>query len=88
VEELRAQVVRRWDVTFTGEVPVEVLRSCGAVREVTVSGHTAHLTVAGSAAQLLSAAAPYGIGNVTTHEADLTQVFLRYYEREEEPWPA
>ena len=87
ISELRAQVVRRWDVTFTDEVPVEVLRACAQVTEVRVRDRTAHLVLAGSAEALLRAVSPYGVENIETHEADLTEVFLGYYRREEEPWP-
>ncbi|GAA2139831.1 ABC transporter ATP-binding protein [Nocardioides koreensis] len=88
IPELRAQVVRRWDVTFTDEVPVEVLRACAQVAEVRVRDRTAHLVLAGSAEALLRAVAPYGVENIETHEADLTEVFLGYYRHEEEePWP-
>jgi ABC-2 type transport system ATP-binding protein len=86
VSDLRAQVVRRWDLTFATVVPERVLRACRGVAELTVDGRTAHLAVTGSAEHLLRAAAPYGVENVTTHEADLAQVFLRYYEAE--PCPA
>jgi ABC-2 type transport system ATP-binding protein len=67
-------------------VPGEVLRSCPGVAELSVHGRVAHLSLAGSADDLLRAAAPYGIEDVTTHEVDLADVFLRYYE--DEPCPA
>jgi hypothetical protein len=47
--------------------------------ELTVHDRTAHLVVEGSAENLLRAVAPQGIENIQTHEADLTEVFLRYY---------
>jgi len=91
IPELRAQVVRRWDLTFTHEVPAEVLRASAQVSEVRVRDRTAHLVLTGSAEALLRAVAPYGVENIETHEADLTEVFLRYYSQEKqeegEPWP-
>ena len=88
IPELRAQMVRRWDVTFASEVPLDVLRAVPEVSEVRVRDRTAHLALAGSADGLLRAIAAYGVDNIETHEADLTEVFLRYYTREEEqPWP-
>ena len=86
MRDLREQVVRRWDLTFAAGVPEQLLRTCRGVSDLVVDGRTAHLTLTGSAEQLLRAVAPYGIDNLTTHEADLTQVFLRYYE--EDRWPA
>ena len=87
IPELRARVVRRWDVTFAAEVPLEVLRGIPQVTDLRVRDRTAHLALAGSADALLRAITPYGVENIETHEADLTEVFLRYYTREEEPWP-
>ena len=87
IPELRAQVVRRWDVTFAAEVPLEVLRGIPQVTDLRVRDRTAHLALAGTADALLRAITPYGVENIETHEADLTEVFLRYYTREEEPWP-
>ena len=86
IPELRAQVMRRWDVTFVHEVPADVLRAIPQVAEVRVRDRTAHLVLAGSAEELLRTVAPYGVENVETHETDLTEVFLRYYTHEEEPW--
>lgn len=41
VDALRAQAVRRMDLTFVSSVPVEQLRRTDGVREVSVAGHTA-----------------------------------------------
>ncbi len=88
IPELRGQVVRHWDVTFVDEVPLDVLRGCGHVGpSIRVHGRTAHLVLEGSSEELLRAIAPYGVENIQTHEADLTEVFLQYYTRDEEPWP-
>jgi ABC-2 type transport system ATP-binding protein len=38
------------------------------------------MTVAGSLEELMRTAAPYGIADVETHDTDLTDVFLGYYE--------
>ena len=86
VAELRDQQVRRWDLTFTGPAPLDALRSCPGVSELSAHGRVAHLSLAGPADRLLRTAAPYGIEDVTTHEADLTDVFLRFYE--DQPCPA
>jgi ABC-2 type transport system ATP-binding protein len=88
IPELRERVVRRWDVTFADEVPLELLRTSPHVGQVSAHGHTAHLVLEGSSEALLRSIAPYGVENIQTHEADLTEVFLQYYSRGEEPCPA
>jgi ABC-2 type transport system ATP-binding protein len=81
VEVLKRRALRRMDLTFAGEPPRAVLSAIAGVREVTVTGSTARLAVEGSTAELLAAAAPHGIDQIVTHEPDLEEIFLSYYER-------
>jgi ABC-2 type transport system ATP-binding protein len=82
VQKLKEQAVRRMDLTFAGPPSHPVLAAVPAVREVTVSGRTAHLVVTGTQAELFTVAARYGIDQVVTHEPDLEDIFLAYYQRE------
>jgi ABC-2 type transport system ATP-binding protein len=79
VEMLKRRALRRMDLTFAGEPP-QTLSAIAGVRELTVSGSTAHLAVEGSTAELLAAAAPHGIEQIVTHEPDLEEIFLSYYD--------
>ncbi|MEU4689921.1 ABC transporter ATP-binding protein [Actinoplanes sp. NPDC023714] len=83
VEKLKAQAVRRIDLTFVGSPPDAMLHRIPAVRDVTVVGRTAHLVVEGHTTQLLNAASPYGIEQIVTHEPDLEDVFLSYFDTRE-----
>jgi ABC-2 type transport system ATP-binding protein len=83
VDELKAQAVRRIDLTFARAVPEIELRDVPEVKEVAVDDLTAHLVVAGSTAALLRAAAPYDVTNVVGHEPDLGEIFLDYYAQTE-----
>ena len=80
VDKLKAQALRRIDLTFEGQPPVMQLQNVPEVRDVRVAGSTVHLVVEGSTADLLEVAAPYRVHQVVTHEPDLEEVFLRYYE--------
>jgi ABC-2 type transport system ATP-binding protein len=82
IDELKAGTVRRVDLTFEGAVPDAVLRELPAVQVLQVSGRTAHLVVAGSMADLVRAAAPYGVETVLSHEPDLEEIFLDYYAKQ------
>jgi ABC-2 type transport system ATP-binding protein len=81
VERLKRRALRRMDLTFAGDPPLDVLSAIAEVRELTVTGPTAHLSVEGSTADLLAAAAPYRVEQIVTHEPDLEEIFLSYYER-------
>jgi len=78
---LKQRALRRMDLTFAGDPPQALLSKIAGVRELTVSGSTAHLAVEGSAAELLAAAAPHRVEQIVTHEPDLGEIFLSYYER-------
>ena len=97
VQNLKGRALRRVDLTFEKPPPLDVLRAAPAVREVWTDDRAAdhpagnagdrapapavHVVVEGSAADLLLAAAPYRIAQVTTHEPDLEEIFLDYYRR-------
>jgi ABC-2 type transport system ATP-binding protein len=82
VDRLKAQARRRIDLTFAGVAPLAELERVAAVREVRPTGPTAHIVVEGSTAELLAVAAPHGIDQVVTHEPDLEEIFMAYYEQE------
>jgi beta-exotoxin I transport system ATP-binding protein len=78
--QLHAEAVRRVDLTFDDDVPVGAIRTAGGVREVEVSGLTARVSLTGSMAELVRLVAPYGVVDISTHERDLSDVFMSYYE--------
>lgn len=79
VADLKAKAVRRIDLTFVSEPPMGELERVRGVTDVQVIGTAVHLSVEGSTEELLRVAAPHGIENVVTHEADLEEIFLAYY---------
>jgi len=81
IERLQHQALRRIDLVFAQPPPGDLLRGVPGVRDVRIDGRTAAVTVAGSTAELLRVAAPRGVENVVTHEADLGEIFLGWYER-------
>ncbi|HEX7745569.1 MAG TPA: ABC transporter ATP-binding protein [Micromonosporaceae bacterium] len=85
VDKLKTQAVRRIDLTFEGAPPLGELREVPAVRDIRLSGSTAHLVVEGSTAQLFAVAAPHRIAQVVTHEPDLEEIFMAYYGQEAQP---
>jgi ABC-2 type transport system ATP-binding protein len=82
VERLKAQAVRRIDLTFAGALPMAELIAADGVRDVHSTGSTAHIVVEGSTAGLMRVAAPHDVVQVVTHEPDLEEIFMTYYERE------
>jgi ABC-2 type transport system ATP-binding protein len=83
VGELKARTVRRVELTFAREVPEPALRAVPEVKALQVNGRKAQLFVAGSMAALVRAAAPYDVVTVLSHEPDLEEIFLDYYDGQE-----
>ncbi|HEU4421313.1 MAG TPA: ABC transporter ATP-binding protein [Pilimelia sp.] len=82
VEKLKTQALHRMDLTFEGSPPVARLAGAPGVRDIRTSDSTVHLVVEGSAADVLAAAAPHRVARIVTHEADLEEIFMTYYEQE------
>lgn len=80
VSDIRSDATRRLDLRFDDPPDPAVLSAVPGVRSVEVDGSTAHVVVSGSLAELCRVAAPYGVQNIVTHEADLEELFLSYYE--------
>jgi ABC-2 type transport system ATP-binding protein len=81
IERLEHQAVRRIDLVFGGPPPLAELSDVPGVRDVQVTGRTVHLAVEGSTARLFSVSAPHEVENVVTHEPDLEDVFLGWYDK-------
>lgn len=79
VGALKAKARRRIDLTFTTPPPVDVLRTVAGIGEIVADGTTARVVIEGSMEELLKVAAPHGIRDVVSHEADLEEIFLAYY---------
>lgn len=84
MRQLHASAVRRIDLRFEGEVPAPGIRAARGVRDLQVVDHMAHVTITGSTSDLLRVAAPYGVVAITTHETDLADAFLGFYQAREE----
>ena len=83
VETLRKKALRRLELTFDREVPAAALREVEGVQDIQVTDRSALLVVEGSTTKLIGVAAPYGVSNVRTLEADLEQIFLSLYGGED-----
>ncbi|KAB2340126.1 ABC transporter ATP-binding protein [Actinomadura rudentiformis] len=83
IDDLRRQARQRLDLHLSRapDAPEEFRRLPGVV-EATVAGRTLRLVVDGSVAEVVRAAARLGVERIVTHEADLDEVFLRYYQEE------
>lgn len=80
VANLEHQAVRRLDLVFRDTPPLAEIMRVPGVHDIQATERTIHLAIEGSTAELIRAAAPYGVENVITHEPDLEDVFLGWYD--------
>jgi len=76
---LRARAVRRVDLHLAGGAPVAAFTALPGVRVLGADGDRLRLSVEGSMDALVKEAARHEVIDLTTHESDLDDVFLRYY---------
>ena len=81
VASLRSKAIRTVNLIFDEEVDGSVFASLPGVRDVGVENHHVMLSFDGQMETLLKVASErYSLLDITTHEADLEEIFLTYYE--------
>ena len=82
IDDLRAHARQRFDFRFTKRPSITALRKIAGVVDAQELDGVVRVTLEGSAAPLLRAAARVGVERVTTHEVDLDEIFYGMYEDE------
>ena len=80
VAALHRRAVREVEVRFGAPVPEGALREVEGVRDLSVDGTEARLVVEGSLDGLVKALARFEVVDLYSHEPDLEDVFLAFYE--------
>jgi len=81
IDTLRRRAVRRVEIRFDRPVPRAEFQGLPGVREATVDGEVLHAVVEGKADALVKAAAQHTVLSLLSHEPDLEEIFLAYYQR-------
>ena len=80
LDALKAKALRRLEIHFAAPVARDEFAALPGVQDVVVEGSVLICTAVGSIDGLVKAAARHEVTNLVTHEADLEELFLRYYE--------
>jgi ABC-2 type transport system ATP-binding protein len=84
VQALRKKAMRQVELELDGKADAAVFEAVEGVSDVRVSNDTAVMTFGGDMGVLLKAVnARYSIVDISTHSADLEEIFLTYYQDEE-----
>lgn len=78
-DQLRAQAVRSFEVTFEGAVPDAQLAGLEGVTNFRRTGQTILCDVTGSIDPFVKALAAFNVVGLVSHGADLERVFMAYY---------
>ena len=87
IEELRQTARQRLDLHVAGalsDADLARFRHVPEVVEASIQAGVMHLVVVGSVDRVIKAAAALEVQRIVSHEADLEDVFLRYYTSEEQ----
>lgn len=80
VDELRQDARRRIDLHVADDVELGRFRALPEVVEASADAGVVSLVVEGSVSRVIKAAAELEVQRIVTHDADLEDVFLRYYQ--------
>ena len=85
VSDLRSKGIRSVELFFESSVDAAVFEPLPGVRDVTVQNHHVTLSFSGKMETLIKTVTDrYTLVDISTHEADLEEIFLTYYRDEEE----
>jgi ABC-2 type transport system ATP-binding protein len=85
VSDLRSKGIRSVELFFEASVDAAVFEPLPGVRDVTVQNHHVTLSFSGKMETLIKTVTDqYTLVDISTHEADLEEIFLTYYRDEEE----
>lgn len=87
IEEVKARARQRLAIRFRAPPPVEAFAGLPSVREASVSGALLQLTVEGSVDAVIKAAAQYHVLAISSHEPNLEEIFLEYYQDDDRDGP-
>jgi ABC-2 type transport system ATP-binding protein len=76
---LKERALRKLEIDFGSEVPVEAFANLPGDQDHTVDGETLRCTVMGSLDSLIKTAARFEVRNVRSVETSLEEIFLAYY---------
>ena len=82
VGDLRARQVRTLEIHFATPPRPDLFEGLPGVKDVTINGDAARVTVTGSIDPVIKAAARFEVIDLKSHEPTLEDIFLTYYGQE------
>ena len=83
ISELQAQALQKLEITFGEPVSAQDFSGVAGVQDVVVEGRELRCSVAGSVDAVIKKAAEFETVRILSHEPNLEDIFLAYYEGED-----
>jgi len=83
IDDLKEGMLRSLEIQFGERPPEEQFKELPGVEEVNFEGNRLRCKVVGGLDDLIKEAASYEVVNVISHEPNLEEIFLKYYEGKE-----
>lgn len=80
IAEMAHEAAQTFDITFSGEAPIKLLKRIKGVKLVNHRGNDVTVHIHGKLAPLFSVLAKHNVLKIDTRNLDLEEVFLRYYQ--------
>jgi ABC-2 type transport system ATP-binding protein len=77
---MKARALRRLEIQFARPVPPGAFHALPGIRSVHFEGQTGQFEVEGSVDDLVKAAARFEVVGIRSHEPNLEEIFLAYYD--------
>ena len=84
VDVLKARAIRRLEIHFAESVSPEQFGNITGVRDIQIQDNMLTCTVAGEIDTLIKTAAQYHVVNLISHEPSMEEIFLAYYNQEDD----
>lgn len=84
IDVLKERAIRRLEIHFAAPVSPDQFNNLEGVRDVRVEDSILTCTVAGEIDSLVKTAAQYHVVNLISHEPSMEEIFLAYYNREDD----
>ena len=84
IDVLKARAIRRLEIHFAESVSPAQFGNLEGVRDVQIQDNMLTCTVAGEIDTLIKTAAQYHVVNLISHEPSMEEIFLAYYNQEDD----
>jgi ABC-2 type transport system ATP-binding protein len=84
VEDLKARAIPSLEIQFSQIPSEEQFKNLPGVEEISLDGSRLRCKVVGKLDRLIKEAANYEIVDITSNEQTLEQIFLKYYNQQEQ----